>query len=232
MGRIAIAAVAMGICMAGCATPDPVVKQTPRRRAPVHRPSRISKLPAPARPRIDQPRRPQTPIRRTPDYDASWFPRGRRIGRRWMTIVIHHSATDKGGARAFDRFHRKKGWDELGYHFVIGNGTDTPDGSIEVGPRWHKQKHGAHCKTPSNYYNDHGIGICLVGDFTKSKPSRRQLTSLKRLVRFLSDQCRIPPSRVTTHRNVTHKTACPGRRFSLRSLRRSISQPATATSLP
>ena len=47
-------------------------------------------------------------------------------------IVIHHSATDRGGAKAFDEYHRKKnGWDELGYHFVIGNGTDTPDGCAD-----------------------------------------------------------------------------------------------------
>ncbi|MFQ5589758.1 MAG: peptidoglycan-binding protein, partial [Phycisphaerae bacterium] len=62
------------------------------------------------------------------------MPRRGRISPRWTTIVIHHSATETGGASLFDRFHRKRGWDGLGYHFVIGNGTDTPDGLIEVGP--------------------------------------------------------------------------------------------------
>ena len=67
--------------------------------------------------------------------------------------------------------HRRDNqWDELGYHFVIGNGTHTGDGQVEVGSRWGKQKHGAHCKTPDNYYNDHGIGICLVGNFENSNP--------------------------------------------------------------
>ena len=82
------------------------------------------------------------------------------------------------------------GWDELGYHFVIGNGRGTPDGMIEVGSRWHKQKHGAHCKTPDNYFNNHGIGICLVGDFTKRRPSAAQMASLEQLVRFLSNKLR------------------------------------------
>jgi 5-methylcytosine-specific restriction endonuclease McrA len=36
----------------------------------------------------------------------------------------------------FDRSHRDKGWDELGYHFVIGNGTSSGDGVVEVGTRW------------------------------------------------------------------------------------------------
>jgi len=151
---------------------------------------------------------------------------------RWRTIVIHHSATAVGGARSFDRGHKSKGWDELGYHFVIGNGTDTPDGLVEVGSRWHKQKHGAHCKTPDNFYNEHGIGICLVGDFTKSRPTPRQMASLSRLVAFLTSRCGIPSDRVTTHGAVTHKTACPGRYFPTGYFRRTMITQAQATSLP
>ena len=152
--------------------------------------------------------------------------------RSWRYIVVHHSATATGDAAKFDRSHRDRGWDELGYHFVIGNGTDTPDGFIEAGPRWHKQKHGAHCKTPGNYYNQHGIGICLVGDFTKTEPTPRQLASLSRVVRFLTSQCRIPTRRVTTHKAITGDTACPGSNFELAALRRSLTGPATATSMP
>ncbi|MDK1032010.1 MAG: hypothetical protein QGD94_08400, partial [Planctomycetia bacterium] len=43
--------------------------------------------------------------------------------RRWAWIVVHHSATRRGSALIFGRFHREnRRWDELGYHFVIGNG--------------------------------------------------------------------------------------------------------------
>jgi len=153
--------------------------------------------------------------------DPRWYPPS-GISNRWTTIVVHHSATPTGSARSFDKSHRDKGWDELGYHFVIGNGTSTGDGVIEVGTRWYAQKHGAHCKTPDNYFNEHGIGICLVGDFTKSRPTPRQMASLQRLVAFLCDQCRIPEARVTTHGMVTHKTQCPGRNFPLMSLRRAL----------
>jgi hypothetical protein len=147
--------------------------------------------------------------------------------------VIHHSATTKGGAKTFDKYHREKnGWDELGYHFVIGNGTDTSDGRIEVGPRWYKQKHGAHCKTPGNYYNEHGIGICLVGNFDKTRPTRRQLRSLTSLLRFLQAECHIGPGQITAHGLVTGKTACPGRQFPLALVRRAVSGTTSATILP
>lgn len=152
-----------------------------------------------------------------------WYPRSRQISSRWTTIVIHHSATDRGGAKRFDQYHRKSnGWDELGYHFVIGNGTDTPDGYVEVGSRWHKQKHGAHCKTHGNYHNEHGIGICLVGHFNEGHPTPRQLASLRDLVSFLCACCEVPVGRVTTHRAVSKKTQCPGRNFDLAALRRSL----------
>ena len=136
--------------------------------------------------------------------------------------MIHHSATDAGGAACFDRAHRNRGWDELGYHFVIGNGTDTRDGAIEVGPRWTKQKHGAHCKTSDNFYNQHGIGICLVGNLEHSRPTSAQMDSLAELVSFLMARCRIPLAKVYTHGGVTGKTACPGRNFSLAALKRRL----------
>ena len=164
-------------------------------------------------------------------HGAQWLPQGGRISPRWTTIVLHHSATAIGGARRFDKFHRESnGWEELGYHFVIGNGTDTPDGLVEIGSRWHKQKHGAHCKTPNNYYNDHGIGICLVGDFTRTSPTPRQIAAARDLVRFLTHACRIPADRVTTHGAVTRKTECPGRHFPLGGIRSAALGSANASS--
>jgi hypothetical protein len=153
-----------------------------------------------------------------------WMP-AQGISKRWTDIVIHHSGSASGGARAFDNYHRSvRHWDELGYHFVIGNGTDTPDGTIEVGSRWTKQKYGAHCKTPDNYFNEHGIGICLVGDFDRTRPTPAQLASLDRLLRFLVDQTGIPASHINGHGGVTGKTACPGRNFPLSTVKRELTQ--------
>ena len=155
-----------------------------------------------------------------PSAPRAWSPPVK--SNRWECIVIHHSATDYGGARRFDKGHKEKGWDDLGYHFVIGNGSDTRDGLVEVGPRWKEQRHGAHCRSPQDYYNEHGIGICLVGNFDEEKPSAAQVQSLAKLVRFLCRKYNIPASRVYTHGGVTHQTACPGKHFDLKALRRAV----------
>ncbi len=213
--RVVLGAAIISIFATGCHKRSRV-EPTPRAGVPRR----------PAGPVVGQTQQPLPRPSQKPPGDPAWFPRTGKISGRWTTVVVHHSATPTGNARSFDRAHRDKGWDELGYHFVIGNGTTSGDGVVEVGGRWHTQKHGAHCKTPDNYFNDHGIGICLVGDFTKTKPTQRQMASLRRLTAFLCDQCHIPDSRVTTHGLVTNKTQCPGRNFPIMSLRRSLAMGA------
>ena len=165
----------------------------------------------------------QPRLKRPSSVEPGWLPPG-RLSKRWSEIVIHHSGSATGSAATFDNYHRSvQKWDELGYHFVIGNGRGSGDGEVEVGSRWRKQKHGAHCKTPDNHYNDHGIGICLVGDFNRAHPTAAQLASLNRLLRFLTAACRIPESRIHTHKGVTRKTACPGRNFNLAAVKRGLS---------
>ena len=125
---------------------------------------------------------------------------------------------------------REKGWQALGYHFVIGNGVAYGDGRIHVGERWRRQMHGAHCKTPDNFYNNHGIGICLIGNLDHHSPTRKQVEALARLTSFLSKRTGISQSRIYTHGGVTGKTACPGRHFSLSNVLRKMSAgPVTAT---
>jgi N-acetyl-anhydromuramyl-L-alanine amidase AmpD len=137
---------------------------------------------------------------------------------KWTHIILHHSAQEGGNAAAIDRQHRARNWDELGYHFVIDNGNGGTAGTIEVGSRWVKQKHGAHCRpnpNDANYWNEHGIGICLVGNFETGKPSPAQMASLARLVAFLMEECQIPRDRILGHGQVAGaQTACPGRYFS------------------
>ena len=132
--------------------------------------------------------------------------------RPWRYIVIHHSATDGGNAAQFDAHHRGQGMDELGYHFVITNGRGGPDGAVQVGPRWRKQKHGAHCGgTPNNEYNEHGIGICLVGHFDHSRPTQKQQAALHSLVLHLTATYGIPAENVVTHQDAPlASTECPG----------------------
>lgn len=131
----------------------------------------------------------------------------------WRYIVIHHSATEGGSAAEFARVQqRDRHWDELGYHFVIGNGKGCPDGKVEVGSRWPAQKWGAHCGgTPNNEYNNVGIGICLVGDFRRRMPTPQQLESLRQLTTFLARRYQIPPGRILGHGQAPGAaTECPG----------------------
>ncbi|MBE3133615.1 MAG: N-acetylmuramoyl-L-alanine amidase [Acidobacteria bacterium] len=140
-----------------------------------------------------------------------WAPPGSE--RPWQFIVLHHSATARGCAAEFDVMHRNHGWDELGYHFVIGNGTGSPDGLVEVGSRWPKQKHGAHCKVAGHpEYNDVGVGVCMVGNFDNTLPTRAQLTSCARVVQYLKDRYRVPRSRIYGHGQLK-PTHCPGLQF-------------------
>jgi LysM repeat protein len=123
----------------------------------------------------------------------------------WLTITVHHSATKQGGAKAFDRDHRRRHMGGLFYHFVIGNGTHTRDGAIEVGWRWFKQR-------PSNRPND--INICLVGDFSQQQVSQAQFDSLVNLINVLCSDYHVPLSAVRKHEDIQGKhTACPGKYF-------------------
>ena len=58
-----------------------------------------------------------------------------------------NTATDEGNALSLFTIHKRRGFTDLGYHFVIDNGTSGKGkGQIEVSPRWIKQRNGAHCK--------------------------------------------------------------------------------------
>ena len=159
---------------------------------------------------------------------SNWIPRSNAEKRDWKWIVIHHSATSEGGASRFDKAHKAKGWDELGYHFVIGNGTDTADGLVEVGGRWAVQKHGAHAKTPDNKYNDYGIGICLVGNFDVTRPTSRQLSSLTKLVAYLADKYQIPQANIIGHSMTGKSTDCPGKFMDIPAIRNSVARQRTS----
>ncbi len=147
------------------------------------------------------------------------------LRRGWHYIVIHHSATDEGSAAIFDKWHRQRGWEGLGYDFVIGNGHGSADGAVEVGYRWRQQLVGAHAG--NKRMNEEGIGICLVGDFTRTRPTSAQMRSLARLCNFLSAYCGISADNVLLHGDV-RQTTCPGPLFPREFLsRRTVAGPAS-----
>ncbi len=139
-----------------------------------------------------------------------------KADRPWRYVVLHHSASATGGYDQIDREHRKVlGWEGCGYHFVIGNGTDSPDGKIEVAQRWSNQKNGVHCRNGKNPdVNEYGIGVCLVGDLDDSPPTPRQVAAARALVAYLGDRYTISTERIETHAHLANgPTACPGKLF-------------------
>ena len=78
------------------------------------------------------------------------------------SIIIHCSSTKAGvnfKAKDIDRMHKQRGFNQIGYHYII-----DLDGTIETGrplTSW-----GAHCNTKGfsdSSYNKHSIGICYIG---------------------------------------------------------------------
>ena len=83
------------------------------------------------------------------------------------SIIIHCSATRAGQdlrAKDIDRMHRARGFNQIGYNFVI-----DLDGTVENGRSLSID--GAHCNTKGFSgirYNKHSIGICYIGGLDAS----------------------------------------------------------------
>lgn len=150
--------------------------------------------------------------------DNPWEPQA--SPRDWQYIVLHHTASDSGSVESINETHLDRGWEGVGYHFVIGNGDGMGDGEIEETFRWREQMHGAHAG--KKLYNQHGIGIVLIGNFQETAPSPAQLSSVKRLVATLKQEYGIPTDHVIPHKDVK-ATECPGKNFPFAEVAASVS---------
>lgn len=118
-------------------------------------------------------------------------------------IIIHCSATPEGrevSVREIDSWHRQQGYNEIGYHYLIGL-----DGNVNAGRP--EANIGAHCRG----HNRDSIGVCYVGGCdAKMKPkdtrTPQQRTALRRLVAEL--QGRYPGATLHGHNEFAAK-ACP-----------------------
>ena len=121
-------------------------------------------------------------------------------------IIIHCSDTFEGKHWTVDdirNWHIRRGWLDIGYHYVI-----YLDGSIHAGRS--EEVVGAHCVG----YNSHSIGICYVGGKekgtgkTKDTRTPAQKESLIRLLIELV--CRYPDAEILGHRDLAPDRKCPG----------------------
>jgi N-acetyl-anhydromuramyl-L-alanine amidase AmpD len=94
---------------------------------------------------------------------------------------------------------KETGYGDIGYHFVI-----DPYGRVLEGRELAYK--GAHAYGDNNIGN---IGICLIGNFDKEKPTKAALESLQRVIEHLRKTYSIAKSRVYGHRELK-PTECPG----------------------
>jgi N-acetylmuramoyl-L-alanine amidase len=118
-----------------------------------------------------------------------------------LHIVIHHSASKRDvTAREIREWHMRKGWSDIGYHYVI-------EGDAKVVRGRRPNVTGAH----SRGFNRDSIGICIVGDNTRlgQRWTAAQVRAAKELIAAL--QLVWGPMDVRPHREAgTTITECPG----------------------
>lgn len=124
-------------------------------------------------------------------------------------ITIHHQGAGVAGTRhensvvadidAIFGGHRRLGYADIGYHFVIDY-----DGRVWEGRSLAYS--GAHVAGQ----NDDNIGILALGNYNRQKPSTATVVSLKGLVAALEKRYSIKPDRLFGHRELG-ASDCPGK---------------------
>ena len=118
-------------------------------------------------------------------------------------IVVHCTATEEGkdySVAEIRRWHLKRGFSDIGYHYLIGI-----DGKVHEGRNVNIS--GAHTAG----YNAHSIGVCYVGGLDKNHKAKDTRTPAQKasLLRLLTDLKKIyPKATIHGHREYANK-ACP-----------------------
>jgi hypothetical protein len=122
----------------------------------------------------------------------------------WNKIVIHTSVE---GPQVLKNCH-----------WIIEPGDGRNPDAINVHPTdlWKRQQASAHVSPKNSAWNTESIGICLVGDFARQKPSPSQWKDLIKLTTDLQDKFTIPRTRVYTYHDIDGKVNSPGAAFPAR----------------
>ena len=122
----------------------------------------------------------------------------RRINR----IILHCSATEAGINHDEDdvrRWHKDRGWADVGYHFVI-----TLDGKVQMGRSW--EDIGSHTKG----HNNDSLGVCYIGGMKDGRPKDTVTPEQDKSIRNLIAALRtiFGPLKLHGHNEFANK-ACP-----------------------
>ena len=132
-----------------------------------------------------------------------------REAKPFARITIHHQGAGEAKSRhensvvadidAIFGGHRRIGYADIGYHFVIDY-----DGRVWEGRSLAYA--GAHVASQ----NDDNIGILALGNYNRQKPSAATVASLKGLVTALQQHYSIKPDQLFGHRELG-ASDCPGK---------------------
>lgn len=124
-------------------------------------------------------------------------------------LMIHCAASEnrKVNAKVIRRWHKKRGWDDIGYNWVI-----TSKGVLETGRD--RKYLGAHCI--ENKSNERFLSVCLVGrDRFNLKQIERLFILVKELrecnvIDYFTDRTPITFDNLKGHYEMdTHGKTCP-----------------------
>ena len=116
-------------------------------------------------------------------------------------VIVHHTATpnnyspDQAAAivRGIDVYHvRSNGWDDIGYNFLIDRYGQVYEGRYGGITR---NVIGAHALG----FNTGSVGIALIGNFTRTKPTAVAVQSLERLIAWRLDLAHVDPASTLTY---------------------------------
>lgn len=123
-------------------------------------------------------------------------------------LIIHHSASGlKTTLKQINDWHKAREFPKsflgffCGYHYVIG------DGWIKQTRKIKPVEIGSHCRDKG--MNFHSIGICLVGNFVKDKPTVYQKRELGKLLVGLRAEFKLGEEAIKIHKDFS-QTECPG----------------------
>lgn len=111
-------------------------------------------------------------------------------------IILHHRGGN-GGLQSLKDYHLSIGYKDVGYHFYIRHSGEVCKGRL-------LSEEGANCYG----HNKDSIGICLEGDFTKTKPTKKQLEAMNELVHKMMNVFSLSKEDVYNHRDL-YNTLCP-----------------------
>ncbi len=121
-------------------------------------------------------------------------------------LVVHHSASDlEVCCNDIRQWHLERGWDDIGYHWLVNHQGEITPGRAEEIP-------GAHAYG----LNSKSLGICCIGHFERESPSERMINALIEQLTSLCFKYELNAERIIGHCDVVKlspeatKTQCPG----------------------